>query len=251
MKIYQGNYLEVVYEKSKKRFVQNWVISPITIEDFKHEMLTYTSLYKTHRPVQSMWLQQNFHLELDVETQKWIEQHINIPCKEAGNKQLAFVLGADVLAHLQVIGAFEKIQSCIIPKHFATEAEARNWLESFDVPIRIGDDDMKVTYKGTGESGDAVFEVKVKSSSAVDVVKNFESFMEESIFIKNNIQKFLLLTEREKEVLVERANGTSLQEISQSLNISLFTGRTHWRNIKKKLAIESTIDAAKYVKAFK
>ena len=128
--------------------------------------------------------------------------------------------------------------------------EARDWLESFDVPIRIGDDNMKVTYKGTGDNGDAVFEVKVKSSSAVDVVKTFESFIEESTFIKSNIQKYLLLTEREKEVLGKRANGTTLQEISDVLNISLFTGQTHWRNIKRKLEIETTIDAAKYVKAF-
>jgi hypothetical protein len=154
-------YLEVSFDHLKDRFIQFWSESPATIADFKQEMLAYTEFYLKHSPSLSMWLQQNFKLDLYPDTQQWIEEYVNIPYKQAGNEQLVFVLGAGVLAHLQVIGAFEKIQSCIIPQHFATQGEAENWLDTFEVKLL-----------GLDKNGLTNLSLKSESKEIMDVVKN-------------------------------------------------------------------------------
>lgn len=54
-------------------------------------------------------------------------------------------------------------------------------------------------------------------------------------------------TKREIEVLKIYATGKSHQQIANELNISLFTLRTHWRNIKKKSEIKNIVDVINYI----
>jgi DNA-binding CsgD family transcriptional regulator len=67
--------------------------------------------------------------------------------------------------------------------------------------------------------------------------------MENSLVTK----KTTPLTKREKEVLVVYAKGKSHLETAKELNISLFTFRTHWRNIKNKSSIKNMVDVINYV----
>ncbi len=55
------------------------------------------------------------------------------------------------------------------------------------------------------------------------------------------------LTKIEKEVMTIYAKGQSHQKTADELNISLFTFRTHWRNIKKKSDIKTLVDVITYV----
>lgn len=130
MNIYLGEHLTIQFEEDKDRFIQFWTTAPTSVNDFKKEMLIYTDFYKKHKPSQTLWLQQNFTLKLDPETHIWIEQHVNVPCFEYGNKKAAFVVGKDVLSHLTVINAFEKVKSVINVSHFASEHDAVEWLDS-------------------------------------------------------------------------------------------------------------------------
>lgn len=250
MPIHSGKYLKIDFIANKNRFIQFWHQSPPSFDAFKSEMLAYTELYLKHRPTQSMWLQQNFKLDLDETAQQWIEEKVNVPCKAAGNKQLAFVISQDILAHMKVIGAFEKIKSCITPHHFATQEGAEKWLDTFELPSKSEHQDMSITYLGTDENGLSELTIKTKSGEILEVIRLFDSLMEESKFVKSNIQKYLSLTEREREVLQLRSTGLQLSEVAEKLHISLFTGQTHWRKVKKKLGISTVVDAAKFVKAF-
>lgn len=56
------------------------------------------------------------------------------------------------------------------------------------------------------------------------------------------------LTSREEYIIQELSNGYSLKEISEILSISLFTVRTHIRNIYKKLEVSNQIQLLKKVK---
>ncbi len=250
MFLYFGIDLSIRFDKLSNRFVQNWKSSPITISEFQHEMLEYTKLYLEHKPSQSMWLQQNFKLDLDQETQEWIEEKVNIPCKIAGNKQLAFVISEDFLAHMKVIGAFEKVNSCIIPHHFATQEGAEKWLNDLELPSKSYYDNLTIIYNGTDENGFSELTIKTKSGEVLEVIRLFDNLLEESNFVKQNLKKYLLLTEREREILLNRSLGLQLGEIASKLCISLYTSQTHWRNVKRKLEINNAIDAAKYIKAF-
>ncbi|MDX1544683.1 MAG: hypothetical protein R3214_12135, partial [Christiangramia sp.] len=129
MKIYESDYLIIQYEKKSDRFVQFWKASPPSFDIFKEELLTYTNYYKEHQPSQALWLQQNFSLPLNREIDEWIEENVNIPCVECGNEKVAFVVGKDVLVHLSVMNSFEETSSVVNPNHFASEQEARQWLD--------------------------------------------------------------------------------------------------------------------------
>lgn len=54
------------------------------------------------------------------------------------------------------------------------------------------------------------------------------------------------LTEREKEILIEVANGLSNKEIAVKLNLSIKTVDTHRSNIMKKLDIQNVVGLVKF-----
>jgi DNA-binding CsgD family transcriptional regulator len=74
--------------------------------------------------------------------------------------------------------------------------------------------------------------------------------LDENNFLRNNYEKFSLLTNRERQVLARMALGKTSGEIGKDLNISVATAETHRKNIKKKLAISSSFDISNYARAF-
>lgn len=77
-----------------------------------------------------------------------------------------------------------------------------------------------------------------------------ERLLAENIFFKENIEKFESLGSRAKEVLRLVALGRSSAEISNELNISIDTVKTHRKIIKKKLEINTTYEFTEYAHAF-
>ena len=70
-------------------------------------------------------------------SKKWVDENISKPIFKSGfiakNQddfdQVAFVVGYDVLALIEVMDIFrENSLNGFKPKYFATETEARNWL---------------------------------------------------------------------------------------------------------------------------
>lgn len=249
MLLYKGPYLTIQYEKEYKRFVQFWNTPVTCVEAFKKEMLIYKSFYKQHCPTQALWLQEKFTLNLNDEDFKWIEKNINIPCSEYGNEKAAFVVGKDVLAHLSVIESFEKEDSSINVSHFGSEKEARNWLTETPSPAG-GTMETAISYEGIDKDGNSIFKIKRSSQEITKTIKSFKDLIDENDFIKKSITSYSSLTKREREVLAQYATGKNYKEISEQLFISVFTVKTHWRNIKKKLEINSFNDVIKYSKAF-
>ncbi len=249
MQLYKGPFLNITFEKKNDLFLQFWETSPISISDFKKEMLIYTSWYKKLNPRNTLWLQKNFTFDLDSTTNEWIERMVNIPCKKYGNKKCAFVVSSDILVHLSVINAFDKVESCIIPEHFIDEAQARTWLSSSKLKTE-NSSKTKIIYEGLDENGNAIIKITNPSKNIKKTIKYFGDTFEKDDFIKNNSHDFSQLTKREKEIFKLVAQGKKQLDIANQLYISKHTVRTHWRNIKVKLNIISNIDIVTYYKAF-
>ncbi|WP_029038747.1 LuxR C-terminal-related transcriptional regulator [Salinimicrobium xinjiangense] len=77
-----------------------------------------------------------------------------------------------------------------------------------------------------------------------------ERLLAENEFFRQNLNKFLSLGKRSKEVLRLVALGKSSGDIAQELNISVETVNTHRKNLKKKLGISTTYDFTEYAQAF-
>lgn len=71
-----------------------------------------------------------------------------------------------------------------------------------------------------------------------DLLKNKSS--------KPKIDKEILLTKREKEIIQKIVNELNNNQIAEELNISLRTVETHRRNIMQKLSIKNVVSLIKY-----
>lgn len=249
MKINESDLLTIHYEKETDCFVLFWKTSPQTYEALKKEFLIFTAFYKKYKPTNALWLQENFCLPLNTEIDNWIEEHVNIPCVEYGNRKVAFVVGKDVLVHLSVMNSFKEAKSIISPLHFATEKEARIWITETK-PNPISNNKITILFEGVDEDGNSIIKIKRPSSDISNTIKSFGTLIDENNFIKKNIAKFTQLTKREKEILVIFSKGMRQQEVADELFISVQTLRTHWKNIKNKLEIKSLAEVIRYVNAF-
>lgn len=249
MKIYESDYLNVAFEKDNDCFVQFWKKSPESFEVLKREFEIYERLYEKHRPTKTLWLQENFRLAMTLEMHLWIEKHVNIPCVGYGNKKIAFVVGKDVLVHLSVMSFFEESDSVVQPLHFATEKEARLWLNESRNHDK-NNTEIKILFEGVDDEGNSIIKIKRPSSDITNTIMSFRKLLEENNFIKTTISKYTKLTKREKEIMVIFSTGLRQQEVADRLFISVQTLRTHWKNIKKKLEIKSLAEVIRYVNAF-
>ncbi len=74
--------------------------------------------------------------------------------------------------------------------------------------------------------------------------------LEEEVFRRRNNDRFLSLTQREKEVLRLIALGETNQQISKDLFVSCDTVRTHRNRIWQKLDITNLVGAIRFARAF-
>lgn len=259
MKIYKGKFLEIQFEKENNRFINFWKSTPGSVLEFKNELLNYLECLEKFNPLQIIWLQENFTHQIDNETKIWVEENILKPRFKAGFIQLhkdgfhpiVFVVGQDVLSHMEVMGVFDAPNPSVFKaKHVATEQEARDWL-NYKKDSKPKDDAItEISYKGLDSEGYAIIEVKKSASNITETLKYFRDIFDESDFIKSNVEKYSSLTKREKEVLHLLSKGGKQKEIAEKLYISTHTLREHWKNIKRKLEVKNTNELIKYVNAF-
>ena len=97
-----------------------------------------------------------------------------------------------------------------------------------------------------------------KNYGKEELINAIETVMSDGRYLDQNTIKLLLshaekidtplsvITEREKEVLALIAKGKQSSEISERLHISLFTVKTHRKNILTKLSLKNTAELVRY-----
>ncbi|MCK0158229.1 hypothetical protein MWU65_13625, partial [Cellulophaga sp. F20128] len=189
MIVYSGHHLNVKFEKENILFINSWKKPPETTEIFKSELLEYRKALEKINPTQIIWLQQNFTFKIDDETKLWVEINILKPRFDAGfviaDKDgfhpIAFVVGQDVLSHMEVMGVFnEPSPSVFNPKHFANEQGARDWLnKEFSLPLKEAKK-TELIYKGLNDEGDAIIEFRSSPTDIENTIKSFKTILEEN-----------------------------------------------------------------------
>lgn len=79
---------------------------------------------------------------------------------------------------------------------------------------------------------------------------NVERLVKENEFLRRNKHLISRLTNREKEVLVYIAKGSSSLEIAEEMNLAEDTVKTHRRNIKRKINAQNHYDIVYFAQAF-
>ena len=125
------------YEKENSRLIISWKSSPDNDLVYREELLEHLNIVLKIKPSPIIWLLDNLTFKVTDVTKKWVEENISQPVFRAGfvaiNKdgfdQVAFVVGKDVLAYIDVMDIFKKNTiSGFRPKYFATQTESEIWL---------------------------------------------------------------------------------------------------------------------------
>ena len=257
MEVYNGPYLAIKYEQVNSRLISTWESSPPDDLAYRKELKEHLHIAENIKPSQIIWILENLTFKVDEVTKKWVDDSISEPIFRAGfvgkNQdgcdQVAFVVGKDVLAYIEIIGIFDKSSSRgFNPTYFATEANALNWLngEFNTKDSKSENHNLEIAFKGTDDKGKVVFEFREQASKFYSTVTIFKTLLEQNDFMKNNVEKYSSLTPREKETLKFLVKGYTNKETSEHMYISKNTIRTHRNRIWKKLDIQYFKDCLKY-----
>ncbi|MDT3404049.1 response regulator transcription factor [Mucilaginibacter terrae] len=77
-----------------------------------------------------------------------------------------------------------------------------------------------------------------------------ERLLQENNFLRQNINKYASLSQRERDILKYMAEGKSSGDTAAELFISFNTVETHRKNIKRKLGTNSFYELSQYARAF-
>ena len=255
MEIYNGPHLLIKHEEKNSRLVNTWKSSPPDDATYRKELIEHLHTVKKIKPSQVLWLLNNLKFKASDDTKKWVDENISMPIFKAGFitksqdglDQVAFVVGQDVLAYIEVIDIFnEHSTSGFKPKYFATETEARNWLNGkFNTKDNKGKgSNVAITFKGINDNGNYEFKGEVSNFSYA--INDLKTIIEQYHFMRNNVEKYSSLTPREKETLKLIIKGNTNDQISEKMHISFNTVRTHRNRIWKKLEIKQITEILRY-----
>jgi hypothetical protein len=257
MEVYIGPYLSIKYEQQNSRLISTWKSSPPNDLAYRKELKEHLQIAEDIKPCQILWLLETLDYKVDDVTKTWVDENVSAPIfrsgfvgkNQEGFDQVAFVVGKDVLAYIDVMDMFQENSSIgFVPMYFATENEAVNWLNE-DSKEKDGETDnqsFSVSFKGIDDNEKVVFEFKDQASKFDSTVHLFKTIIKQNYFMKNNVDKYSSLTKREKETLKFLVIGYTNQQISEEMNVSPHTIRTHRNRIWKKLDITQMRDCLKY-----
>jgi DNA-binding CsgD family transcriptional regulator len=257
MEVYNGPHLIIKYEQDCSRLISAWKSSPPNDLEYRKELIEHLNIAQKIKPSQIIWLLESLSFEVGDVTKKWVDENISAPIFRAGfvgkNQdgfdQVAFIVGQDVLAYIEIMDIFKEKQSIgFKPKYFATEIECINWLsQNFNNnDSKSKEQKLSITFKGTDDDGKVVFEFKEDSTKFNSTINSFKTIIEQNHFTKNNVEKYSSLTPREIETLKLIMKGFTNEQIADKMNISKNTIRTHRNRIWKKLEIKHFNDCLKY-----
>ena len=257
MEVYNGPHLCIKHEEANSRLICTWKSSPLNDLAYREELIEHLHIAENIKPSQIIWLLKNITFKPSDVTKKWVCENISKPIFKAGfmtkNQdgfdQVAFVVGQDVLAYLETMAIFERnLASGFNPKYFATETDARNWLnEKFNITdIKDQNQNLAITFKGIDDNGEVVFELREKATNFDGTINLFKTILEQNLFVRNNGEKYYSLTPREKETLKFIIQGYTNKQISEKMYVSCNTIRTHRNRIWKKLNVTQVSECLRY-----
>ena len=257
MEVYNGPHLCIKHEEANSRLICTWKSCPLNDLAYRKELIEHLHIAENIKPSQIMWLLENLTFKSSDVTKKWVDENISKPIFKAGfiakNQdgfdQVAFVVGQDVLAYLETMDIFNRnLTNGFNPKYFATETDARNWLnEKFNTKdTKDLNQSLAITFKGIDDNGEVVFELREQATNFNGTINLFKTIFEQNLFVRNNVEKYSSLTPREKETLKFIIKGYTNKQISAKMHVSYHTIRTHRNRIWKKLNVTQISECLSY-----
>ena len=234
--LYQSKHLVVNYREKTKLLLPTWTGSDLSAETFIREMKQYRLLMEKTKGTGVIWDHTNFSFRIPEPLFRWIEEEINLPAKQMDMKKIGFVLGEDVMAQFSTMDCFETTQSVYAPLYFSDPAKALNWAERKEqVDINPFEKEIKLIIDKKREAGTATIQIELSLEQLPFYLKHLKELFNQHAFVHKSYKKYMLLTEREKEILHLILRGCSSKTVSELLFTSVHTVNTHRKKIMQKL----------------
>lgn len=247
MYIYQSEYLKIA--KQGDLMVQQWTSAPLSIEDYKGELLSFLQLFQKVTPKDLLWDNKNCQLLIPEALDQWMGEEILIPIYKRGLKRLIMTVPEQTSVHLSIVKSLEKAVSILQPVYFWEKDEAESYLRrSLSPSTHI----VKTEIERVLEPGQPYFDVnlKVSPNDLPRILNAIEQIEHDKEFMLKHQKYYDLLTQQELKILKLIAQGYSNPQVGAILFIEECSVKTHRRNIKQKLKIKTSFDMYQYARSF-
>jgi DNA-binding CsgD family transcriptional regulator len=247
MQIYQSNYLGI--EKQGGILVQKWTDSALSVEDYKSELLAFLLLFNQTKPKALIWDNRNCNLIIPEELNEWMGAEILVPIYKKGLKKLILTVPEKTSVHLSIINSLEKAKSILQPYYFTDVNEAEFYARGSD-SIRLTEKKPIVNCQINADGTSFDLNVNVSPNDLPAVLSSIEQLQLDKQFIKDNQSNYESLTIQEAKIFKLIVLGNTNKQIGNLLFIEESSVKTHRKNIKLKLRINSFFDMYRYAKCF-
>lgn len=245
--LYQSKHLTISYREKTKLLFPKWTGSALSPETFINEMKQYRLLMEKTKGSNVIWDHTNFTFRIPEPLFQWIEEEINLPAKRMGMKKIGFVLGEDVMAQFSTMDCFETTQSVYAPLYFSDPAKALNWAERKEkITINPFEKEIKLIIDKKREAGTATIQIDLSLEQLPFYLKHLKELFNQHAFVHKSYKKYMLLTEREKEILHLILSGYSSKAVAEQLFTSVHTVNTHRKKIMQKLDCKNVASLLRY-----
>jgi len=249
MELYSSPYLKI--NKDKNLLIQEWTGEQLTPEKFQEELQSFLQIALAEKPKGTLWLHENFHLDIPPKLYGWLENEITQKVYESGMRKIAYTVSPDVKSHISVINSFGHVQSVVNPMFYMEKNEALSYLNSEEEVKNLLSPPLDYVTRLEEERDTASVKIKMHINDLPKVLSALETIEFEKEVLASQYSNFENLTLREKEVMRCISLGYTNQQIADQLFISLHTVKNHRKRIIAKLEISSALEFHLYARAFR
>lgn len=249
MELYCSDYLSI--SKRGHTLIQKWSNKELSPEKFKEELQQFSDVAQKESPKSTLWLHENFKLNIPSSLYNWMEDSITSKQYHNGMRKIAFTVSPEVKSHISVINSFGQVQSVVNPMFFVNSEEALEFIESEETIGNLISPPPNFDIQLEEETNMASFEMKMHINDVPKILNTLNRIQVEKKLVISELRNFNNLTYREKEVMRYISLGYTNQQIADEMFISSHTVKNHRKKIISKLEISSSIEFHQYARAFR
>ena len=127
-KIFENNFVEVMWDESKSYTRFTWKEGSITMSDDEYKKII--SLWVTHAPYSCLVDARNLLYTISPEIQNWLQYETYQQAYDAGSRRVAFLVPNDLISSIAVeqLSDLSKEVGTVIIHYFSDEAQAVSWV---------------------------------------------------------------------------------------------------------------------------
>lgn len=130
-KVHQSKYQQIFWDTKGGIMHNVWRKNSFTMtpNDYKEELQQLTQLIETYKASKQLIDTLEFQFTIDLDLQKWTDEHVTKKNKEAGIQKVAFIIAEEIFSQMSIEQTMDGTEGKEMNiKYFTSEIEAKHWL---------------------------------------------------------------------------------------------------------------------------